>query len=74
MSPPVPHCKAQQAEQVTSNATVGRSTGCSNEHAEGGAADPELAALVVAWPTLPAPIRAAVRALIGTVTGPTGNG
>jgi len=28
-----------------------------------------LAALVAAWPTLPDHIRAAVRALLGTVTG-----
>jgi len=30
--------------------------------------DPDLAALVAAWPTLPDHIRAAVRALLGTVT------
>jgi len=36
---------------------------------EGGPVDPELAALVAAWPTLPDHIRAAVRAMLGTVTG-----
>jgi hypothetical protein len=31
----------------------------------------DLAALVAAWPTLPDHIRAAIRALVGTVTGPS---
>jgi len=34
---------------------------------EGGIPDAELAALVAAWPSLPPPIRAAIRALIGAV-------
>jgi len=49
--------------------TAGCSTGCSNEQSEGGISDPELAALVAAWPTLSAPIRAAVRALLASATG-----
>jgi len=32
----------------------------------GGNRDSDLAALVDAWPTLPEPIKAAIRALIGT--------
>jgi hypothetical protein len=34
-------------------------------------ADGDLAALVAAWPTLPEPIKAAIRALLGTVAGPS---
>jgi hypothetical protein len=33
--------------------------------------DPALAAIFDAWPTLPEPIRAAIRALVGTVVGPS---
>jgi len=51
-----------------SAAPVGRTTGRTH-NTEGGPVDPELAALVAAWPTLPDHIRAAVRALLGTVTG-----
>jgi hypothetical protein len=36
---------------------------------EGGTPDAGLAALVAAWPTLPEPIKAAVRALVGTHLG-----
>ena len=32
------------------------------------ALDPELARVVAAWPDLPDPIRAAIRALVGSVT------
>ncbi len=38
---------------------------------EGGIADADLAALVTAWPALPEPIKAAIRALLGTVAGPS---
>ncbi|MFO0930797.1 MAG: hypothetical protein U0736_27825 [Gemmataceae bacterium] len=34
------------------------------------AIDDDLAALIDAWPTLPDPIRVAIRALLGTVPGP----
>ena len=44
---------------------TGCSAGCSDPRSEGGIPDAELAALVAAWPTLPEPIRAAIRALIG---------
>jgi hypothetical protein len=33
-----------------------------------------LAALIDAWATLPEPIRAGVRALVGSITGPSGAG
>ena len=45
------------------------SAGRSDQQDEGGIPDAELAALVSAWPTLPAPIKAAIRALVGTVFG-----
>jgi len=34
------------------------------------AIDPDLAELAQLWPTLPAPIKAAILALVGTVAGP----
>ena len=61
---PIPH------KAVTANADSGRTTGRTrpeSERSEGGIADADLAALVAAWPTLPDPIRAAIRALVGTV-------
>jgi hypothetical protein len=33
--------------------------------------DPALAAILDAWPTLPEPIKAAIRALVGSVAGPS---
>lgn len=48
---------------------VGCSAGCSDQQSEGGIPDADLATLVAAWPTLPDPIRAAIRALVGTVVG-----
>ncbi|MFO0842099.1 MAG: hypothetical protein U0797_06810 [Gemmataceae bacterium] len=51
-------------------ATARCSAGRSDRQDEGGTADPDLAALVAAWPTLPDPVRAAVKALVGAVTGP----
>ena len=46
---------------------AGCSAGCSDRQAEGGIGDADLAALVAAWPTLPEPLKAAIRALVGTV-------
>ena len=37
--------------------------------AEGGILDTDLARLVEAWPTLPEPLKAAIRAIVGTVAG-----
>jgi hypothetical protein len=46
-----------------------RSAGRSDTRPEQGEGDdPELAALVAEWPTLPEPIRAAIRALVGSVS------
>jgi hypothetical protein len=51
-------------KQKSTTATDGRSAGRSDERGEGGIPDADLAALVAAWPTLPGPIKAAIRALV----------
>ncbi len=48
-------------------ALIGRTAGRTSEQTEGGIPDADLAALVAAWPTLPEPIKAAIRALVGAV-------
>ncbi len=45
---------------------IGCSAGRSDKQSEGGFADADLTALVAAWPTLSEPIKAAIRALIGS--------
>ena len=50
-------------QHLTPNAAAGCSAGCSEQQSEGGNTDPELAALVAAWPTLPEPIRAGISAM-----------
>ena len=52
------------------NPPPGCTAGCTGEQSEGGIPDAELAALVAAWPTLPEPIKAAIRALLGSVKAP----
>src|SRR5262249_25945651 len=47
--------------------TGASSAGRSKQQGEEDAPDAELAALMAAWPTLPEHIRAAIRALVGTV-------
>jgi hypothetical protein len=71
----------KQHKAVTPSAGSGCSAGCSGQRSEGGILDADLAALIAAWPTLPDPIRAAIRALVGTVAptptpfaGPSGGG
>jgi hypothetical protein len=66
--------------QTESGRTAGRTRHESRE-SEGGIPDADLAALVAAWPALPDHIRAAIRALVGTVAptptpfaGPSGAG
>lgn len=56
---------------ISHGRAVGCSAGRSDQQGEGGIADAELAALVASWPTLPDHIRAAIRALVGTVAGPS---
>ncbi|MCE9566702.1 MAG: hypothetical protein K8U57_32255 [Planctomycetes bacterium] len=48
---------------------TGRSAGRSDQ-SEGGISDADLAAIVAVWPTLPEPIKAAIRALVSTVATP----
>jgi hypothetical protein len=60
----VPCCNSQTNKQLTPSADAGRSARRSDTAGEGGNADADLAALVAAWPTLPAPIRRAVMAMI----------
>ena len=65
MSPPSPDRNPDTAKQLTTIAVGGRSAGRSGEQSEGEIPDAELAALVAAWPALPEPIKAAIRALVG---------
>jgi len=67
-SPIVTDSKPLPDKAFPSAAPVGRTTGRTH-NTEGAPVDPELAALAAAWPTLPDHIRAAVRAMLGTVTG-----
>ncbi len=64
MSPPITNPNSLLIQDVTSNTNAGRSAGCSGERAEGGITDPDLAALVKAWPLFSEPIKAAIRALV----------
>ena len=48
---------------------AGRTAGRTGEQSEGGTPDAELASIIVAWPTLPEPIKAAIRALLGSAKG-----
>ena len=67
-SPTASHSKPKQDKQFTAINDAGCTTGSTSEQGDAAIVDPELAALVAAWPTLPAPIKAAIRALLG-VTG-----
>jgi hypothetical protein len=62
---------AVENKAIPHNPADGRSAGRSGQQDEGGISDPDLATLVAAWPTLPAHIRAAVRALVGIAEGRT---
>ena len=70
MSPPSPVHNLNAPEQLASIAPSGCTAGCTGEQSEGGIPDAELAALVAAWPTLPEPIKAAIRAMLGSVKAP----
>ena len=65
MSPLASKAKTLESMGFSPSAPAGCTAGCTSEQSEGGIPDAELAALVAAWPTLPVPIRAAIRALIG---------
>ncbi len=60
-------------QQVTSNAAARCSAGCSEERAEGGIPDPDLARLVAAWPTLPDVLKSAIVAIVNAA-GPMTSG
>jgi excisionase family DNA binding protein len=66
-NPTVPRRKPQKNKQIVIPGAVGCSAGRSGRTNEGGHADPELSALIAAWPMLPEHIKAAIRALVGTV-------
>jgi len=70
-NPMTPRRKGKSQSGLSSPSPAGCSAGCSDRQGEGGILDADLAALVAAWPTLPDHIRAAIRALVGTVAGPS---
>jgi hypothetical protein len=49
--------------------TAGRTAGRTHEASEGGFHDPDLAALVAAWPSLPGAIRAGILAMVRAAGG-----
>ena len=59
-SPTTPRSKPKQYKQITPP----EAAGCTSEQGEGGIPDPELLAIVNAWPKLPAHIKAAFMALL----------
>ncbi len=63
-NPIAPHVNSLPFLDLSEATLAGRSAGRSDVASEEGNIDPELAALLAAWPTLPAPIRAAIRALV----------
>ena len=64
-----PDRKSRQENDLRADADACCTTGCTGEQGEGGTTDPDLRRLVAAWPTLPEPIRAAIRALLGAAGG-----
>jgi hypothetical protein len=66
-SPIISCSKANSSKQITTDDGARCSAGCSDLQGEGDIHDADLARLMNAWPTLPEPIKAAIRALIGAV-------
>ena len=64
-SPQIADSKSNSELYFTPTEADGLSAGRGDQAREGGNTDPELAALVAAWPLLPEPIRRAMLALIG---------
>ncbi len=64
MSPPPSKDKTLEYMSFSPPSPSGCTAGCTGEQSEGHIPDDELAALLTAWPTLPEPIRVAIRALI----------
>ena len=52
---------------LTSNPSSGCTAGCTRKQSDTGTPDAELSTIIDAWPTLPEPIKAAIRALLGSV-------
>jgi len=67
-NPHTPRRKTKPHKAVAPSADSGCSAGCSDERREAGTPDADLAALIAAWPTLPDPIRAAIRTLVAAAT------
>jgi len=65
-NPHTPRRKTKPHKAVMPDAVLGCSIGCSDQKNEGGIADPDLAALIAAWLTLPDLIRVPIRALVAT--------
>ena len=65
MSPPSQSANPHEFQHFATNPPSGCTAGCTGEQSEGGIPDAELAAFVAAWPTLPEPIKSAIRALVG---------
>ena len=63
----VPIHNVLQDSTLQQSTPIGRSAGRSEGTNEGGNDDPDLSRLIAAWPTLPEPIKAAIRALLGAV-------
>ncbi len=66
-SPPSLLVNPRESKHFPSSTPSGCTAGCTKEQSEGGLPDADLAALVAVWPTLPEPIKAAIRALLGSV-------
>ena len=66
-SPPISRSNSKQDKQFAPPLEACCTTGRTRDTSEGGIVDPELAALLSAWPKLPEHIRAAIRALLSTV-------
>jgi hypothetical protein len=66
-NPNAPQRKVGSDDTLRHTSPAGRSAGRSGGQGEGGAPDADLARIVEAWPALPAAIRRAVLALVGTV-------
>jgi hypothetical protein len=67
MNPLISNCNSNSDIYLGHGGPIGCSAGCSDTTNEGGIHDADLAALIAAWPTLPVPIKAAIRALVATV-------
>ena len=70
-NPTVPFRNCNSGHGLNETPPSRRTARRTSDTSEGGNSDAGLAAVMAAWPTLPDHIRAAVRALIDTATGPS---